>query len=290
MRPLQKIYLEITNACNLSCPFCPAHSRAPVFMSVPDFSAIMEKLRGKAESLYFHVKGEPLLHPELSTLIDIARDANFPVLITTNGTLLESALPALSGKKNLARLNVSLQSLAVFPAEERKEMIRSILESAEKLIESNMSVNPKFLVSLRLWTRDDIPETELALAVIEDRYGEEKGSLSRRLESRNGTVIRPGLAIHTASTFAWPSLEGTDYGSRGFCRALRDQAGILADGTVVPCCLDGDGILSLGNIFESSWDDILSSPRARAIYSAFTDRTITEPLCRRCGYRTRFGE
>jgi radical SAM protein with 4Fe4S-binding SPASM domain len=288
MRKLEKIYLEITNACNLSCAFCPASARPVRYMSVREFSLVIERVRPVAESAYFHVKGEPLLHPRLGEFIDIAGAANLPVLITTNGTLLADTEAALSGKRNLRRLNVSLHSLSCFPPGQMEEKARTILDAAARIGAANRAVNPAFLTSLRLWTKDDESTTSDLLFVIESWAGKERGSLSGLLESRGGLIVRPGLAIHTAREFVWPSLDASDLGTRGFCRALRDQAGILSDGTVVPCCLDGDGAIALGNVFESSLEEILSSPRARAIYAAFTDRNITEPLCRRCGYRTRF--
>lgn len=288
MRKLEKIYLEITNACNLRCVFCPPTARAIRSMDEREFTLAVERVAPVAESVYLHVKGEPLLHPLLGRFIDIACNAKLPVLITTNGTLLESAEDSLSGKPNLKRLNISLHSLSSFPKDRTEEMTRAILDAAARIGTKNRAVNPAFLVSLRLWTKDDVPSTSFILKLIEAWAGKERGSLSAMLGSRGGLIVRPGLAIHLAKEFVWPSLAGTDFGRRGFCRALRDQAGILSDGTVVPCCLDGEGTLALGNVFESTMEKILSTPRARAIYSAFTDRNITEPLCRRCGYRTRF--
>lgn len=313
MRRLDKIYLEITNSCNLSCAFCPATSRTPEFMSVERFSLILEKIKGCADALYFHLKGEPLLHPELPHLLDIADAAGFPVILTTNGTLLEERVGELEGRSNLVRLNVSLQSLACFPESERLKKIDGILAAIDRLTTTRRdatrlnarlgaatggaaegSVASPFLASLRLWTRDAAEDAEFACRAIENHFSLSPGSVSGALLSpaagrKNGAVLKPGIAVHAADTFEWPSLSAPDYGARGFCRGLRDQAGILVDGTVVPCCLDGDGILSLGNIFDASWREIIEGPRARAIYKAFSDRIISEPLCRRCGYRTRFG-
>lgn len=288
MKRLKKIYLEITNTCNLSCTFCPPHSRSLSFMTRADFSSIVTKIRGKADILYFHVKGEPLLHDDLGFFIDRANDEGFIVHITTNGTLLESKLDHLSGKKNLGRINLSLHSLPQFKKEEQERLTYSILESVKKLVEENRKYNPQFLISLRLWTKDNIEETRNSIRIIERFYALENGSIERKLEGTNSMIIQPGLAIHTAVSFEWPSLGGTDFGTSGFCLALRDQAGILVDGTVIPCCLDGDGNLELGNILTDEWDDIMQGARARALYQSFSDRKISEPLCRRCGYRTRF--
>jgi len=288
MRPLQKIYLEITNTCNLSCPFCPPHSRDGIFMPTERFSAIVDKIRGKASVLYLHVKGEPLLHPELSVFLDIAGAAGFPINLTTNGTLLREWESRLKGKKNLERLNISLHSLAQYPSPRQEKIANDILSSAESLREANLAVNPRFLVSLRLWTKDQTMDTAKIASIIEKHFNLEKGSVCAHLAHKNGMIIREGMAIHSAETFIWPSLGGTDFGPEGFCHGLRDQAGILVDGTVVPCCLDGEGDISLGNILTEDWDLIMAGPRARSLYKSFSDRKIEEPLCRRCGYRVRF--
>lgn len=289
MRALEKIYLEITNVCNLSCPFCPPTNRAGRTMSVDDFSRILSRIRSRAKTLYFHVKGEPLMHPDLSSLIDIAAASSFSVIITTNGTLLPDAVGSLSGKVNLARVNVSLHSLAQFPPERRLSLARAIFEAADRLSAANRLVNPRFLVSFRLWTRDQTNETAEILEELARRYGIGREGIDAVLAGHNGLKIAPGVALHAADTFDWPALDGEDHGPRGFCHALRDQAAILVDGTVVPCCLDGDGIIALGNILEAEWDEIMASPRARALYDGFSARTVAEPLCRRCGFRLRFG-
>lgn len=290
MKRLKNLYIEITNICNLSCPFCPKHTRTPSYMSKTDFIRIIENIRGKADVLYFHVKGEPFLHPDLESFIDIANDAGFPVHLTTNGTLLDATIEALSNKANLHRLNVSLHSLPQFNKEEQDRLTRSILQAGKKLSYINRKINPKFLISLRLWTKDNIEATQNSFHIIEDFYHLDDGLIEKQLVLKNSIILEPGIVIHTAETFTWPSLLEPDLGPSGFCLGLRDQAGILVDGTVIPCCLDGEGIVALGNIFTDSWDSIITSQRAAALYKSFSDRKITEPLCRRCSFRTRFNE
>jgi radical SAM protein with 4Fe4S-binding SPASM domain len=72
------------------------------------------------------------------------------------------------------------------------------------------------------------------------------------------------------------------------CRGLRDHLAILVDGTVVPCCLDADGQVALGNIFRQPLVAILASPRALRLREGFGHQWLVEPLCRRCAYRQRF--
>lgn len=269
MRPFAKVYVEITTVCNLRCPFCPPTRRDPGFISRQSFGHILEELSGKTRALYLHVKGEPLLHPELGSLLDDAGQAGFEVRLTTNGTLLESRIQSLLGHPALTRVNISMHSLEALPPEDRRSKAESMLTAARRLA-AEPSVK---IVSLRYW---DSPTAERSLLVLTDT-----------------------INIHKDERFVWPSLGPepatpadspirADFGDRGFCRALRDQAGILLDGTVIPCCLDAEGDISLGSIYESSWDSIMASQRARALYDGFSSRRVVEPLCRTCGFRTRF--
>ncbi len=256
-------------------------------MSVENFKAILRSLRGSAKLLYFHVKGEPLLHPDLPAFLDIAATGGVSVALTTNGTNLAGAVGALSSRANLRRVNVSLQAVAGMGETMRDAYLANALLAARELCRSMTPSNPDFLASLRLWTKETA-ETARTVASIEAFFGLGSGALAEGLRGKNGFVIEPGIAVHAAETFEWPSLDAPDRGGRGFCRGLRDQVGVLVDGTVVPCCLDGSGVVALGNALETPLPEILSSARARAIYDGFSARRVVEPLCRRCGYRTRF--
>lgn len=302
MRKLDKLYVEITNVCNLRCPFCPESGRAPDFVSVDRFKLLLSRISGKADGLYFHLKGEPLLHPDLGTLIDLAGGSGFSVMLTTNGTLLAERAESLLGRPALKRLNVSLHSLETVAApEERSAALRRTLAAVQSLRDDTRFA-PK-VISLRLWNRADAEATGALVAEIERFFGLAPGSLAENLSDAKGALVRSGLSVHPAERFRWPDLrragdarygddenrDGKIHGfCHGYCRGLRDQAGILVDGTVVPCCLDGEGDIGLGNIYETDWDAIMAGPRARALYDGFSQRRVVEPLCRTCGYRERF--
>ena len=106
-------------------------------------------------------------------------------------------------------------------------------------------------------------------------------------KSRDGFKLGKLLYLENAAKFDWPDIESGERNVQ-FCQGLRDQVGILCDGTAVPCCLDADGSIPLGNIFEQTLDDILDSERAKAIYHGFSNRAPSEALCRRCGFAERF--
>lgn len=277
-----KAYVEITNVCNLSCAFCPGTGRKPAFMDRAAFELVLERLRGRTGLLYFHLMGEPLLHPLLPDFLALSGEKGFRVNLTTNGSLLGAASDALLSAPALRQLNLSLHSHGGGPGlEEYLDGVASFLERADAA--------GRPLVSLRLWnyspgSGDGDPALRRA---IEERF---RVRLPERADGRAFRGLRLGRRayLNLAEAFEWPSLTAPPIGDRGFCRGLRDQIGVLADGSVVPCCLDAQGAAVLGNILESDLDSILAGDKAARIYRGFSERRAVEELCRRCAYRLRF--
>ena len=277
MMTLKKIYLEITNICNLSCAFCPGTARAPHMLTLREFTTLTERLRGHAEYLYFHLMGEPLLHPLLTEFLKIAGEQGFKVMVTTNGTLLPEKGHILCESPALLKANISLQS---FEANEGGELLR-YLDGCIAFVQKANAAGKR--CELRLWNKNGLdsmnPEIESRLeAAFPKPWG----------RSREGYKLREKLWLEPGERFDWPDLNAPDRGESCFCYALRDHFGVLCDGTVVPCCLDHDGDLALGNLFTQELDEILSSERARTIRGGFSSRRAVEPLCRRCGFARRF--
>lgn len=288
---LAKIYLEITNVCNLACPFCPPTRREPRFMSRKDFELYLGALAGVGDHLYFHVKGEPLLHPELGTFLELASQKGFSVTLTTNGTLLAEKADILLGAKNLRKLSVSLHSHAgAVGVEAYWRGIEAFLDLHRAAPSRSRERGRAFPVSLRLWNRragELPPETERLWELLRERYPE-AGAWKEATVDRESMRLDEMVFLNQAERFDWPDPELPGVETRGFCRGLRNQVGVLVDGSVVPCCLDGEGSMTLGNLRDHPLGEILASPRARAIYEGFSRRELVEPLCRGCGYRRRF--
>ncbi len=280
MRSFKKAYIEITNACNLDCPFCPGNSRPIRFMRAEELHIILSRLRGSVNQLYFHVMGEPLLHPELGTFLDLASQYGFPVNLTTNGTLLRRHLDGALMKPALRKLSISLHSHSGSDDAYLNDVISTV---------KALRAKRKIIVSLRLWNNgagETNPENERVIERIRSAFPD--APIPTGETNGRGIKIGEDLYINLAEEFAWPDIQGISFGEKGFCHGLRDQIGILCDGTVVPCCLDGEGVINLGNLLTQSLEEILESPRARTIYDGFSNRNAVEELCRKCGYRGKF--
>ncbi len=273
----RKIYLEISNLCNLHCAFCPGTRRTPGRLSVEHFSQLLPKLRPYTDFLYFHIMGEPLCHPNLKEFLQLANDFEFRVILTTNGTLLSQRQNLLLSAPALHKVNISLHAF------EANDLNIPFSEYLDACCSFGRAVAGKKLVVYRLWNQggaDDL--NSQILAALEQNFPKPW------TESRHGIRIGDRVFLEYGEKFDWPDLSAPEDTEKLFCYGLRDQLGILCDGTVVPCCLDHDGDIALGNLFHQDLEEILASPRAKALYDGFSRKEATEPLCRRCGYARRF--
>ena len=278
----KRVYMEITNVCNLACVFCPGTAREKRFLSPEEFRRLAEKLRGHTRYLYFHVMGEPLLHPQLPQLLAIAHELGFRVCLTTNGTLLAEKSAALLAAPALHKVSVSLHSFEGNRGGDMTDYLHGVWKFYAAAGEKGI------LCALRLWN--------------EGGASARNGEILRFLSTAVGTDVEnlppdrtgsrrlaPGLFLESAQKFDWPSPEAEEGGVQ-FCHALRQQLAVLCDGTVVPCCLDGEGRMALGDLLTEELPDILNTPRARAIREGFSRRLPSEALCRRCGCARRFSK
>ncbi len=288
MRKFKKMYIEITNMCNLNCVFCPKTKRAPRLMSCDEFKIIGEKLRGFGEYIYLHVLGEPLTHPNIERILRIAGDLGFKVIITTNGTLLNDKRDILLSSDSVHRVNISLHSFEVNDIKmSLNEYIKNIAEFSLKASDSGK------ICLLRLWNVDgesikaDNLLNEEILKILEKEFGLSYTINSILCEGKNLT-IKKFLYMEMAQKFEWPDISKDLKVYDRFCYGLRDQVGVLCDGSLVPCCLDHEGDICFGNLFESSLDEILNSERAVKFYDGFTAKKAVEKLCGTCGFAERF--
>ena len=273
----RKIYLEISNICNLSCRFCPGTKRKAGRMTEEVFRTLLPKLRPYTDFLYFHLMGEPLLHPELARFLQLAGDAGFKVILTTNGTLLKKQQPVLLAAEGLHKINISLHAF------EANDLAVPFEEYLADCFAFGKAMEGKKLTVYRLWNQGGEDKQNDTILQKMERYFPRPWVVER-----HGTRIGERVYLEYGDKFDWPDLNAPEGSEKVFCYGLRDQLGVLWDGTVVPCCLDHEGDLALGNLLAQDMEQILSSSRAKAIFEGFSHRNAPEELCRKCGYARRF--
>ncbi len=275
----RKIYLEISNICNLQCSFCPGTGRKKHVMTEEEFRFLLPRLRPYSDYLYFHLMGEPLCHPRLELFLALAGEQGFKIIITTNGTLLSANGDMLLSAPALHKVNISLHA---FEANDLSVPFERYLEDC---LSFGRKTAGEKLVVFRLWNHGGMEEKNRQ--ILDAMHASFPGEW---IKERPGTRIAHRTYLEFGDKFDWPDLNVPEGSSSVFCYGLRDQLGVLCDGTVVPCCLDHEGDLALGNLFQNDLQDILDTPRARNIYAGFSRQEATESLCRRCGYARRFSK
>ena len=271
-----KVYIEITNICNMNCSFCHGHSRAPRRMSKEEFEFILGKLTQHTKYIYYHLMGEPLTHPLLPDFIKLAGEYGYKSIITTNGTLLNKRKDELLSA-GVHKVNISLHSFEDGDDNSYISYVSSLADFAKAAADTGT------IVVFRLWNKGyDGGKNEIALNLLSQNI---TGDWA---ENTRGIRVRDKIFVEFGERFEWPDSNAEIKGNKFFCYGLKDQFGILADGTVVPCCLDSDGVINLGNIFSEDINSILSSERATAIAEGFKQGKASETLCQKCGYAQRF--
>ena len=261
----KKIYIEITNACNLACSFCIKNRRPIKYLSKEEFVKILDKLEPYTDYLYFHVLGEPLIHPYINEFIDIA-STRFKVQITTNGYLIDRIID----NGNIRQINISLHSFNPSYRVSIENYMNNIFKVIDNLIDKNT------YIALRLWVKN---EYQIKMVEMINKHYNCKLDLSIM-----SFKINKYLYVKQFHEFIWPDLENDYYCETGNCYALKDHLGILSNGTIIPCCLDTKGIINLGNIYTDNIDDILNSRKAIAMQEGFRQHKKCEELCKHCSF------
>lgn len=273
MKKYRKIYIEITNQCNLNCSFCSKTKKVKRNMTLEEFKHILSIIKDYTDYIYLHVKGEPLLHPQVIEFIKEAEKYNIKVNLTTNGTLLKKIGKELGSCKNLNKVNVSLHCET-----NQEDYLKSVFESIEYLSSTTTVV-------YRLWTLNNNELDDNSQKIVErlKEYYHLSTETVEKIKNDKNIKIHPQIYVDKDNEFEWPIINS--HKSLGYCYALKTHIAILVDGTVVPCCLDAEGIINLGNIYKQDLQEIINSERYKTLQKSFQDRRPSEALCRSCRYK-----
>ncbi len=295
-KQFNKVNIEISNICNLQCSFCPEVVRTKKLMEESVFEKVIKEVAPLTEQVCFHLMGEPLLHPKLERFLQICSDQQVPVNLVSNGVLLTDKRAELLLHPIVRQVNFSLHSYNDnFPEKNYDEYLDKIFKFTETAFEKR----PDLYLNFRLWNLPKVDEMEnpiqkknkMMLEEVEKRF---QVNLQDKLDSnfdvrlQKSYLVKNRLYLHFDTEFVWPSLELPILGSKGTCKGLSNHFGVLAEGTVVPCCLDKEAAIPLGNVLEQAIPTILESDRAKAILKGFRERRLVEELCQKCQYIQRF--
>lgn len=290
MHQFDRINIEISNSCNLKCSFCPSVERGKQVLTPAEFRKVLGDVAPLTKEVVLHLLGEPLGHPQLGEILEVAGQHSVPVNVVTNGVLMTGDRPKLLLSPIVRQVSFSLHSFeANFPDSDPGVYISRIKRFADQaLIE-----RPDLYLNLRFWDLDGLgasqPSRNHSVREATSRaFGFNWRDVTADLRRKKNWRVAGRLFLHFDSRFEWPSIHREILQERGTCRALKGHIGIHADGTVVPCCLDHNADIPLGNIFETSLEQILASSRATKMKQGFDRGLLVEDLCKRCGFIERF--
>lgn len=271
----KKIYVEITNNCNLNCSFCSLDNREKRELSLQEFDKILNKIRHYTSSIYLHVKGEPLLHSNFDKILDITKKYNIKVKITTNGTLLKQRTNILQKYDNIRQINISLHS-----ENKLKDYFENVFKSCDTL-------SKKIPIVYRIWLLDNYNLDKLSTSIVDKiiNYYQLDNSFKEKVLNEKNIKIKDNIYLDKDNEFIWPEKEDASNNDYGTCLGTRSHIAILSNGDVVPCCLDSKGILKLGNIIEDDLENILESDLFKEINNGFRNNKLVCNLCKNCNYR-----
>ncbi|MFA6192719.1 MAG: SPASM domain-containing protein [Sulfurimonas sp.] len=285
-----RVHVEITNICGLACAFCPPKVMPTKTMPLVFFEYVLKELRPYTKSLAFHVMGDPLTLSNLVDYLELAEKYGFEVELTTSGYYLSKTPMEVLFHKSVRQLNISLNS---YNKNSLNLTFDEYMHGVFKACGNKLQSYPKPFINLRVWNLDEkISEAEFNKLLFEklESYFELTIDTEKIYEERAKSLrLAPKILLNFDNYFEWPSL-GSLHESDAPCHGLKSHIGILANGTVVPCCLDAEGVINLGNLHETALKNILDSSRAKAIVEGFAHAKAVEELCKKCSYKCRFNK
>ncbi len=264
-------------------------------MDLDLFREVVRQVAPLTDLICFHLMGEPLVHPDLPAMIDICEEYQANIFLVTTGVLMRPDKFELLLHPRFYQINFSLHSYfdnfpdGDIPEANGTRYLQRIFEFSELA----MQERPQLYLNYRLWNLQQPHQDAVANANLLQRVAERFEFTPTEVmdvRGRKSFRVRGRLYLHFDTEFVWPSLDLPSLGEKGTCYGLGSHFGVLVDGTVVPCCLDKEASIPLGNIKQASVVDILSSPRATAMLKGFKEKRLVEDLCKRCQYIERFGQ
>ncbi|AFV98463.1 MULTISPECIES: radical SAM/SPASM domain-containing protein [unclassified Sulfuricurvum] len=284
-----RAYVEVTNVCGLACTFCPPKLNPTTTMELPFFKKVVEELSAYTDEIALHVMGDPMVLTNLREYLEIAYASGLKVMITTSGFYLDSARREALFHPSIRQINISLNS---FNKNSVSRSFESYMDPILELCDEKLLRSKDFFINLRVWNLDEEQSekefNEKLFELLERHFDLEEGSVASQINGERQSIrLASKILLHFDRYFEWPSLSNT-HESDGYCQGLDKQIAVLSDGRVVPCCLDSEGIMELGNLRETNLGKILKTKRSLAVVNGFAKGICSEELCQKCSYKERF--
>ena len=285
-----RVYIELTNICGLKCSFCPPKALPSHTMSLSFFEHVLNELTPYTKEVAYHMGGDPLTLSNLKAYLDITLKKHFKVMLTTSGYYLNKHDLHTLLHPAIKQVNISLNS---YNKNSMPLSFEAYMEPIVALCRLKLEKNRELFINLRLWNMDEEQSekafNETLFKYLEKTFNTPLDATKIYKEKPRSIRLAEKVLLHFDTYFEWPSLASSHH-SDGTCLGLSSHFGILSNGTIVPCCLDKDGVVELGSLQTDTLEHILNAPRTYAIIEGFKRHKAIETLCQKCEYKNRFKE
>ena len=283
-----RIYIELTNVCGLACSFCPTKALPNQVMDLVFFESIIAQAKNYTKEIACHVVGDPLTQSNLSDYLDIIHAYGMKAMLTTSGYFLKKHSYDTLFHPCVKQINISLNS---FNKNDTSLTFEQYMTPVLAFCHAKLERNEDLFINLRVWNLDEMMSerdfNERLFSILSETFNVGL-SLETIYEQRPKSIrLASKILVHFDNYFEWPSLKNQNYGD-GTCQGLQSHIAILASGKVVPCCLDCDGIIELGNLHQNTLEEVVTSKRAHRMLNGFKEGRAVEELCKKCSYKDRF--
>ena len=261
----KRIYVELSNICNLKCSFCSMDKRKKRTLSIEEFEYILSSIKKYTNLIYLHVKGEPLLYKNIDKVFELCKINNINIKITTNGIYLNKYIDLINKYENIKQINISLMC-----ENKENDYLNRIFETCNKI---------KTTIVYRVWISNE--ESNNVINEILKHYNIRSDEKNIKLNNH--------IYLDKDIEFTWPN-ESTNEYKEGICYGSRTHIAVLSNGEVVPCCLDSEGLLSFGNIFEESLDNILKKDKFIEFNNNMKKGIMLTEICKKCNFKQRLNK
>jgi radical SAM protein with 4Fe4S-binding SPASM domain len=285
-----RIYIEITNVCGLSCSFCPTKNLPNQAMDLVFFESIIQEAKGFTKEIACHVVGDPLTQSNLIEYLDIIHKYGLKAMLTSSGYFLKKHSYTTLFHPCVKQINISLNS---FNKNDTSLSFEQYITPILSLCKEKLAQKKELFINLRIWNLDESMSENTFNTLLFERLNhafDSDLSIEKIHQERPKSIrLASKILVHFDNYFEWPSLKNKNYG-QGTCQGLQSHIAILASGKVIPCCLDCDGIITLGDLHQESLRTILYNERSTAMIKGFKEYKSVEELCQKCSYKDRFNE
>jgi len=270
---MKRVYLEITNACNLNCPFC-TNLKGHDYLTLQEIDNYTDQIKPYCNYLYLHILGEPTLHPYFDNILDLLDKKGFALQLVTNGTLLNK-YPNILNHQCLRKLSISLHSI------NNSDVDSKYFDTIERLIDINTNTK----IELRFYDFNHL-DNNLSNYVkhLQTKYNFDPTC------KKDSYKLKENTYIYMQELFNWPSIDDPIISYNGKCHGGIDMIAINSKSDVTICCLDPKAYNKIGNLKKDTLEDILNSELYKTYINNFKNNKITSELCAKCSYRLRFSK